>query len=396
MKEITLSRKELYDLVWSTPMTQIAKKYEISDNGLRKICKRHEIPIPSIGHWQRIAHGRKTSKIKFVEKTNDPDKISLRLRDGAIVKNLIPRATAETYPEMDFKVPKQLTEPHKLIIQSEKILRAKIKELQKHNPGYQRLMNCWEGISMEISPATVERALCFMDTLIKILYKRGHSVECSHGTYVIIGQQRIKISLREKTTSIAGEKRYSWDSYDYVPNGKLCFKTDIWRRKEWSDGRLALEDQLPQILQKLEDAAEEMRQEQIANEERRRENERKEALRREREALEDKELKALQMLMSQAKRWEQIKMLRNYINDMESMAKSKGNLDDKMASWIIWAKEKADWFDPSINREDELLEHVDKHTLNMQRNHSNDYSYFYDRSSQKEYNFWQSSWWNQR
>jgi len=396
MKKIKLNRKELYDLVWSTPMSRIAKKYEISDTGLRKVCKRHDIPLPHIGHWQKIAHGKKTSVAKFIEKANDPVKISLRLRDSDKVKSSTPRATAETYPEMDFKVPKQLTEPDKLIIQSEKILRDEIKELQKSNPGCQRLLNCWKGVSMQISPAAVERALCFMDTLIKVLKRRGHAIECGHDTYVIIGNQRIEISLREKTTRTTNDKKYSWNSYDYVPNGQLCFKTDIWHRKEWSDGKLKLEEQLPQILQKLEETAEKMRLEQIAYEERCREDERKAVLRRQREALEDKELKALQKLMSQAKRWEQIKMLRNYINDMESMAKSKGSLDDKMASWITWAKEKADWFDPSINREDKLLEHVDKHTLNMQRIHSNDYSYFYDRSSEKEYNFWQSNWWNQK
>lgn len=36
MEKVTLTRKELYDLVWSTPMTAIAKKYLISDVGLQK------------------------------------------------------------------------------------------------------------------------------------------------------------------------------------------------------------------------------------------------------------------------------------------------------------------------------------------------------------------------
>jgi len=36
---VILTRKELYDQVWSTPMTKLAKSYNLSDNGLRKICK---------------------------------------------------------------------------------------------------------------------------------------------------------------------------------------------------------------------------------------------------------------------------------------------------------------------------------------------------------------------
>ena len=39
-----LTRKELYDLVWSEPMTTICKRFGLSDNGLRKRCKSMNIP----------------------------------------------------------------------------------------------------------------------------------------------------------------------------------------------------------------------------------------------------------------------------------------------------------------------------------------------------------------
>lgn len=50
MKKITLTRKELYDLVWSTPMTSISKKYEISLDRLKGICKKVNVPKPDIGY----------------------------------------------------------------------------------------------------------------------------------------------------------------------------------------------------------------------------------------------------------------------------------------------------------------------------------------------------------
>ena len=34
---------------------------------------------------------------------------------------------------------------------------------------------------------------------------------------------------------------------------------------------------------------------------------------------------------------------------------SNENMDEKTATWIDWAKKKADWFDPTIARTDELL-----------------------------------------
>jgi hypothetical protein len=324
---------------------------------------------------------KKVTAAKFNERNNnDQEKISLRLRDPSEVKTIAPIATAESYVGIDFKVPKELTEPDHLIVQAQKVLRDEIKEIQRRNPSYKRHLYCREGVSMEISTSVVDRALCFMNALIKILKKRGHKIETNHRTSVIIGAQRIEISLREKTSRVTIDEKSSWNTYDYVPNGKLCLKTNIWRHKEWSDKKLSLEEQLPQILQELEEAAEKTRLEQIAYEERRREEERLAELRRQREAREDKELKALQGLMSDAMRWHQMTMLRNYISDMEGLAKSKGNLDNNMTNWLAWAKEKADWFDPSINLHDELLTRVDKHTLKMKGTEFNNFSYFYEQS----------------
>jgi len=48
MEQVTLILKELYDLVLTDPLSKLAKKYKISDNRLRKICKRMNIPIPAM------------------------------------------------------------------------------------------------------------------------------------------------------------------------------------------------------------------------------------------------------------------------------------------------------------------------------------------------------------
>ncbi len=43
--------------------------------------------------------------------------------------------------------------------------------------------------------------------------------------------------------------------------------------------------------------------------------------------------------------------IRNYINAISN----QNNLSDEMKDWIKWANKKADWFDPIIDREDEIL-----------------------------------------
>ena len=43
-RQIVLSREELYERVWSTPMRRLAGEFGLSDVSLAKICRRHEIP----------------------------------------------------------------------------------------------------------------------------------------------------------------------------------------------------------------------------------------------------------------------------------------------------------------------------------------------------------------
>jgi hypothetical protein len=56
------TRKELYDLVWATPMTKLAKRFGISDVGLRKICVKHDIPTPPLGYWAKLNFGKSVER----------------------------------------------------------------------------------------------------------------------------------------------------------------------------------------------------------------------------------------------------------------------------------------------------------------------------------------------
>ena len=63
-----LSRKELYELVWSEPMKILAPRFGISDVALRKACARAEIPTPGPGHWAKKTAGKNTSQEAFPER----------------------------------------------------------------------------------------------------------------------------------------------------------------------------------------------------------------------------------------------------------------------------------------------------------------------------------------
>jgi len=44
----------------------------------------------------------------------------------------------------------------------------------------------------------------------------------------------------------------------------------------------------------------------------------------------------------------------------EQNAVEKGVLTDEAQNWIRWASDKADWYDPLVNREDEVFEFFEK------------------------------------
>src|ERR1039458_6263930 len=54
---ITLTGQELYDMVWATPMSSLAKDFGISDVALAKRCRAVDVPIPYRGYWARKTAG---------------------------------------------------------------------------------------------------------------------------------------------------------------------------------------------------------------------------------------------------------------------------------------------------------------------------------------------------
>lgn len=71
--DLKLTRKELYNLVWSKPLTHIAKEYGFSDNGIRKICIKNNIPLPKAGYWAKIKRNKKVKKERLLQLSNNPE-----------------------------------------------------------------------------------------------------------------------------------------------------------------------------------------------------------------------------------------------------------------------------------------------------------------------------------
>jgi len=64
-KEYRIEREKLYELVWSKPMTDVAKDYDVSDKAIAKICGKLNVPVPGVGYWRKIEVGKNLPKQKF-------------------------------------------------------------------------------------------------------------------------------------------------------------------------------------------------------------------------------------------------------------------------------------------------------------------------------------------
>ena len=60
---LTLTRQTLYELVWSKPMVEVAKDFQMSDRGLAKRCAAVDVPVPPRGYWARKVAGQEPAKI---------------------------------------------------------------------------------------------------------------------------------------------------------------------------------------------------------------------------------------------------------------------------------------------------------------------------------------------
>lgn len=54
-----LKREDLYQLLWTAPVAEIAARMGLSDVGLAKACRRADIPLPPRGHWAKVGAGQR-------------------------------------------------------------------------------------------------------------------------------------------------------------------------------------------------------------------------------------------------------------------------------------------------------------------------------------------------
>jgi len=85
------TRQELYDLVWSKPMSKVAAEFGMSDVGFKKHCKKSDIPVPERGYWAKLARGKKVRQPPLPPKRPGE-------RDEVVIHRRSPRPTMPLVP----------------------------------------------------------------------------------------------------------------------------------------------------------------------------------------------------------------------------------------------------------------------------------------------------------
>jgi hypothetical protein len=359
MESVRMSRAELYDAVWKTPMSRLAHEFGMSDVALAKTCRRLNIPRPTRGYWARVAAGEKLQRPPLPKgEPKQQEWIYLqRVREPATPATL--RPDLPTVP-----VPNNLECAHHAVRHVGLALQhAEADE-------YGRLVV--PGPREPVLAVTVEahrRALLLLDALCKALAVRGHGVafarqtagdSTSGGFMLVIGADRIlaaiveRLDRKDHVPRATDGNGASAPKYDYYAAGRLQLHLQVSApRASWSDvKRRRLDQQLGHAIVAAEAEAEARRLRREAEEQRRhveaeRHRQQQEEARRLREQearLRHEELLAKD-LQQMARNWSAAQEVRAFVTAVEQAALGIEQPDD-FARWLRWATSYAARLDP--------------------------------------------------
>lgn len=372
-------RQELYDLVWSKPMRDVAKDFEMSDRGLAKICDRADIPVPERGYWAKLQSGKKVVKRPLPpRRIGMDDEITVggygwsRISDEEILSNPIPpepifeqdmQSVREHISKLISKArfPKNLQNPHRFVA---KLLEQDQERLKKKSESrYPSIFDDpWFDSPFE------QRRLKIINALYTALEVSGFqpSSMCKEGRDlgVKVGDQHVNFTLDDITAK--EEQSYLWLARDKKPaNTRMRLRISGYKLPEeiqqiWDDQEDdKIENHLQEITIELIVAGESFYRSRVVHRrewhiERKVELEKKgqERIREETRKAEERRIQLekarVDHLLGQATALRQATEIRAYV---EAIRKANRIVPDPMSEeefkiWEGWALAQADRIDP--------------------------------------------------
>lgn len=365
-------RRALYEEVWATPLIRLCEKYGLSDNGLRRVCKAMNIPLPPAGHWAKLAAGKPVGRIalpRHADRTTflsrpPPPREHIDSADQAWLRG---RLAFEALPEQQITVPASTEIWHNAVLPFRQALNAAIKkrardieardkEAARHqklgvpNFGAFRYAQLTTGFlshpkldgCFRVTERSGERALGIVNALFLASEARGFRVGLGEGG------KRLRISLPEATFYLQICERQEGElafnvSRDVLPDFTLTGDTE--NRLETQLNRLVCRFYRSIV------AGRERTKELDLEAQRRRERERAAEVQRKQMAVEAAQRAAertrREALLAECARWHESMQIRAYVAHIENCF--AGN-----HPWKEWALRVADERDPTASRVERL------------------------------------------
>lgn len=374
------NRETLYREIWEAPVTEVAKRYKVSDVAIHKVCKALDIPKPPQGYWAKLRAGKPVTVIPLPKSDKPSQKTGIQT--GVIYQPEVEKETLAFLSDEERSIvmtvasqillPDENERMHSKIIAHRKAI-TEWKKQQKNTESRiwnRRNADTVPFLAQSISDDTLPRACRVIDALIKAMEPLDCTLTNDLG--FIVNGETIKLSFSESQDKVAHiptkeenmqllkyeeeRKRYSWASkpqirkYDYIYNGKLTLAVD--NQKSFRDCKsYVVEERLGDIMIEMYEAAEAYKKARIAREEAERKRREEEQRKEERRKRYNVEVDRTLALTSLAEDYDTACKIRHYI----AVVEAAGTLSPETVEWIEWAKAKADWYDPTIAKEDDFF-----------------------------------------
>ncbi|MEH2480994.1 hypothetical protein V1282_004351 [Nitrobacteraceae bacterium AZCC 2146] len=258
------TRQEFYDLVWSTAMTKLAKRFGMSDVGLRKICVKHGIPTPPAGYWAKLEFGKKVSTIPLLAAAAGvSDRVVVSVH--AVVE--LPEAVVTAQLAAEEKMSDAIVVPAELPSRLHQVASATRQALKAAKADHEQFLKTELGpgvVSAQVGKPSAQRVVLIVDTIARTLERLGHATaDAKDGADLIIDGESLRLLFhetkdksehhptaaelaeqakweerRKQWPTLYNADRRHWRSWDYSPSGRLSLTlvSPVWT--SWSSDRI--------------------------------------------------------------------------------------------------------------------------------------------------------------
>lgn len=373
-------RETLYKEVWEQPVTEVAKRYKVSDVAIHKVCKALEIPTPPLGYWAKLRAGKPVKQMPLPESSKPETKTGIRT--GAVYQPEIEKDTLAFLSEEDKAVvlsvaaqiiiPDENDKMHsKIISHRKRVLEWKKKLKEIESKGWnRRSVESAPFLADTISEETLPRVCHIIDALIKAMEPLGCAL--TNDLEFVVNGETVRFTVSESKDEVVHiltkeenmqllkyeeeKRRHSWVSkpqirkYDRPYNGRISLT--VYNAKSFRDCKsYVIEDKLGDIMIELYEAAEVLKKAREAREEAERKRQEEEQRKEERRKRYNIEVDRTLALTNLAQDYDTACKIRNYI----AVVEASGSQSTETMEWVEWAKSKADWYDPTVAKEDDFF-----------------------------------------